>query len=310
MLKYLIVLLDDTSVPFCHYNAKNDKKLISLENLKKAVRWAMLENLNVQFVWPDYELTEEYKEVVSSIDHINFAPLTLTDYADVIVAEPEDFCHCPEDATVVARISLSIALQKPETLFPLFEKAVRINIVITDPENFHDSDIDAYRRALATLSDKVMKEMESGRDIQINLLTDRMALDGMNNCNAGWESLTLAPDGHIYICPAFYYVAEAPVGSVENGLYIKNPQLFRLDHAPICRKCDAWHCRRCIWLNKRLTHEVNTPGHEQCVMTHLEREATRNLSQSLRDNLGLTTVKELRELDYIDPFDKIIKNEL
>lgn len=35
MLQYLVILLDDTSVSYCHYdNRKSEHRLISLENLK------------------------------------------------------------------------------------------------------------------------------------------------------------------------------------------------------------------------------------------------------------------------------------
>ena len=38
MLQYLVILLDDTSVSYCHYdNRKSEHRLISLENLKKPV---------------------------------------------------------------------------------------------------------------------------------------------------------------------------------------------------------------------------------------------------------------------------------
>ncbi|MDE5870124.1 MAG: CXXX repeat peptide maturase [Muribaculaceae bacterium] len=307
MLKYLIILLDDSSVPFCHYEGKRERKLISKEDLKKGVRFAMIENLNVQFVWPAYTLPQDYKDIISSIDHINIAPVSLTPEADIIVAEPKNYGLCPEGGTVVARISLSDILEKPEILYPLLEKAARVNVVITDPENFHDSDIEPYRNSLSILSDKVLEEMKSGHDLQVNIITDRLVLTEMNNCNAGWESLTLAPDGNLYICPAFYYAGEKPVGTIGQELDIKNPQLFRLDHAPICRNCDAWHCRRCVWLNKRYTLEVNTPGHEQCVMTHLEREATRKLSEKIRILSDLFPVEKIDELDYMDPFEKLIK---
>ncbi len=306
MLKYLIILLDDSSVSFCHYDSKRERKLISKEDLKKGVRFAMIENLNVQFVWPDYELPEDYKEIISSIDHVNIVPVSLTTDADVIVSEPRDYGLCPEAATVVARISLSDILEKPETLSPLLEKAARVNVVITDPENFYDSDIETYRNSLSILSDKVLEEMKSGHDLQVNIITDRMVLTEMNNCNAGWESLTLAPDGNLYICPAFYYTGEKPVGSIEQGPDVKNPQLFRLDHAPICRNCDAWQCRRCVWLNKKYTLEVNTPGHEQCVMAHLEREAARKIIQELNKEEVDINAMNIDEISYLDPFEKII----
>ncbi len=306
MLKYLIILLDNSSVSFCHYQSSQEKQLISADALRKAIRFAMVENLNVQFVWPDYELPEEHKEIISSVEHTNIVPISLTTDADILVAEPNEFESCPKNATIVARLSLDEFLYSPQLLAPLFEKASRLNIVITDPENFHDEEIEPYRKALKYVSEEVAKQLKTGHDLQVNLITDRMILTEMNNCNAGYESLTVGPDGNFYVCPAFYYGSASPIGSVGNEPDIKNQQLYRLDHAPICRECDAWHCRRCVWLNKNATLEVNTPGHEQCVMAHLEREAARSLSENIRATTGILPGEEITKLDYLDPFDKII----
>ena len=58
-----------------------------------------------------------------------------------------------------------------------------------------------------------------GGNPQLNLLTDRIMLDRMNNCNAGWESITLASDGKFYVCPAFYLEGEeAAIGDLKKVL--------------------------------------------------------------------------------------------
>ena len=70
MIQYLVILLDDTSVSFCHY--KNDRKkrnLIPLDTLKTGIIYAMKENLNIQFVYPNYELPKEYLETIDSIEY-------------------------------------------------------------------------------------------------------------------------------------------------------------------------------------------------------------------------------------------------
>ena len=90
------------------------------------------------------------------------------------------------------------------------------------------------------------------------------------------------------------------IGDLVNGLDIKNKQLHRLDHAPICKHCDAWQCKRCIWLNHKTTLEVNTPSHEQCVISHLERNASRELLR----RINLPNKEDIKEIDYLDPFDK------
>ena len=142
----------------------------------------------------------------------------------------------------------------------------------------------------------------------------RMMLDGMNNCNAGSESITLAPDGKFYVCPAFYLADEdedyglgkskCAVGSLVDGLDIKNPQLYKLSHAPLCRNCDAYQCKRCVWLNRKTTYEVNVPSHEQCVVAHLERNASRALLMDIRKHGTFLSEKEdKKEISYLDPFD-------
>ncbi len=123
-------------------------------------------------------------------------------------------------------------------------------------------------------------------------------LDSMNNCNAGENNLTLAPNGKFYICPAFYYDDEQAVGNLQEGINIKNQQLYKLEYAPLCRECDSYHCKRCVWMNKKTTLEVNTPSHEQCVVSHLERNAAREflLRTKIFD-------KQIKEISYLDPFD-------
>ena len=70
MLQYLVILLDDTSVSFCHYsNPIKERRLMPLDILKKGILWAMKENLMIQFVFPDYTLPNKYLDVIETIDH-------------------------------------------------------------------------------------------------------------------------------------------------------------------------------------------------------------------------------------------------
>ncbi len=140
-----------------------------------------------------------------------------------------------------------------------------------------------------------------------------MMLSKMNNCNAGFENITLAPDGKFYVCPAFYLASDEEdyglgkskfsIGNLNEGLDIKNPQLYKLSHAPICRNCDAYQCKRCIWLNRKTTFEVNTPSHEQCVVSHLERNASRELLHNIRKHGEFLSNIDIKEIKYLDPFD-------
>ena len=88
MLQYLIILLDDSSTSYCHYDSWNkNQRLIDLDNLKAGIRFAMKQNLMIQFVYPQSDIPQEYKQVIETIDHSKIIPSTspLVHGADVVV---------------------------------------------------------------------------------------------------------------------------------------------------------------------------------------------------------------------------------
>lgn len=311
MLKYLVIQLDDTSVSFCHYNnTLTERKLMPLDVLKNGIIWAMKENLMIQFVFPDYTLPEKYLELIDTVDHSTIKPVDEGTDADVIVAQSwADLDRISsKDASVVIRTSKKNLFENYLRLVTAISETPRLNVVITDIHKFSESDFDTYKNILEQLLENVKDLYVNGKYVQLNILTDRMLMEDMNNCNAGCESITLAPDGKFYVCPAFYLESDGySVGDLITGLDIKNQQLYRLDHAPICRKCDAYQCRRCVWLNRKTTLEVNTPSHEQCVVSHLERNASKQLLESLRSSEVLSGYHDIPEISYLDPFDIIKK---
>lgn len=317
MLKYLIIQLDDTSVSFCHYkNVYDQPRLIDQNLLKEALHWSMKENLIVQFLYPDYELPSDYKAVISDVDHADIVSSKCEDTelrknADVVVfnswTDLSNYDFTNEQAYVI-RTTLSDLFTNEKTLESVIAKVNRLNVVIIDLENLDKQAENEYAECLEKLSKTIVEEYDSTHTVQLNILTDRMMLDSMNNCGAGDESITLAPDGKFYVCPGFYLDGSASIGDVTSGLDVKNPQLYKIDHSPICRICDAWHCKRCIWLNKKFTLEVNTPGREQCVATHIERNASRELLAKIREIGTFLPDKEIPGIDYLDPFEEIINN--
>jgi len=316
MLKYLIILLDESSTSYCHYdNPKTEKRLISLENLKSGILFAMKRNLMVQFVYPSYEIPAEYQAVIETIDHVKIMPADAenTQNADVLVIDCRDVaCNVSKD------VSTEIIKNNPDKIFvlrtfgrdvahnvPAIADISRLNIIITDIDKFTEQDFESYKQWLSKLKADINKAYSNGKTPQINLLTDRILLDKMNNCNAGVENITLAPNGEFYICPAFYIENEQDsIGNLKEGLNIKNPQLYKLEYAPLCRICDAYQCKRCVWLNRKTTLEVNTPSHEQCVVAHLERNTSENLLNELKP-IGYFPDKEIPTINYLDPFTTI-----
>lgn len=307
--QYIVILLDDKSVSYCHAdNPLKEKNLIPLEVLREAILFSMKQNLMIQFVYPEYELPKEYNDLIETIDHIKIGK-------DVLVYDsvPTNV----ERKNVVLRLTIADFLAKQYDIALLLPKVTRLNISITDIENFKDELIEDYRAALEMLNSVLLNIYKGGNQPEINILTDRLRLNEMHNCDAGVENITLAPNGKFYLCPAFYYDeqmgvstrmnhktkdASRSVGDLEVGINILNKQLLELERAPLCRICDAYHCNRCIWLNQKLTWDNNTPSRQQCVMAHIERNASRDLSNKLKD-AGFVLENEIKEINYLDPFD-------
>lgn len=317
MLQYLIILLDDTSTSYCHYeNPAKKAGLIPLDILKAGIRFGMMENLMIQFVYPDYELPSEYKEAIETIDHSKIVSSLceddrLADKADVVVFHDWSgisFGNVYADKSYVLRTSKAELFERYLFLKDFLSKVARLNIVITDIESFDDINFEKYKLILTALSEHIEKMYVDGKSPQLNLLTDRMMLKDMNNCGAGDTNVTLAPNGRFYICPAFYIDNEEDcIGDIEKGLDIKNKQLYKLKFSPICSHCDAYQCKRCVWLCRKTTLEVNTPSHEQCVVAHLERNASRELLENIRKHGMFLPETEIKEIDYLDPFDKRVE---
>lgn len=308
-MQYLVILLDDTSVAYCHAdNPLKERRLMPLDTLRKAIRFGMKQNLMIQYIYPDYDLPEEYNALIESIDHVKIG-------RDVRVYNGMPVSVAGKN--VVLRLTIGEFIAGQYDIAALLPQVERLNICLTDIAAFRDEQAEDYKKALETLNAVLVNLYKKENPTQVNMLTDRLVLTEMHNCEAGTGNITVAPNGKFYLCPAFYYDEQMGIsnrmnhstkdasrseGDLDGGLQIPNKQLLELDHAPLCRKCDAYHCHRCIWLNDRLTMDANTPSHQQCVLAHLERNASRDLQQRLIAD-GFRFEHDIPAITYLDPFD-------
>ena len=165
MVQYLIILLDDTAVSFCHYgNNRKERRLMPLETLKAGILYGMKENLNIQFVYPDYDLPEEYATVIESIDHSKIKPASKADGADVTVIDgivEEKGVTISNGGTYVLRLTKQEMFAGHDAIVNLLENATRLNVVLTDVETFTDDDFAKYKDVLACLA-KDVERMYAG----------------------------------------------------------------------------------------------------------------------------------------------------
>lgn len=295
MLHHLIVILDSSAPSFCHYSVPDgEASLMPLETLREAIYFAQSNALAMSVLVGERPLPEEYLEVLDSVNHIFIGPSSATfdEVHDVTVTDADGLTALPEnrDKNIVLRLSRGDISRIPELIAAAGRKCRRVNLVFSDLPAFGQEDFGAYSAAL--------KVAAQGLDahLQVNVLTDRKSLETHRHCDAGVGHMTIGPDGKFYICPAFYYDGDSAGNLSDHDLKrisrpaapeILDAELLRLDHAPLCRRCDAYACRRCVWLNRKLTRELNVPSHRQCVLAHIERNA------SLPDS----------PTSYLDPFE-------
>ena len=274
----VIVLLATDSTSFCIEHYREGKSiLLPLDLLADLVKKAEKRQWKLQFVYPAYKLPEEYILLIDSIPHKDIVPALSPYKGDCVVLNGwDEIGKIPIDSYCIIRTSLSDFYMFVDNLDVLLGVCKRLSVVFTDERTFSDEDVFKYKNALDRLTMLILKCWQESKHVAVNLITDRLHLAQMNDCGAGCQTVTLAPNGHFYICPSFYYSDEDnSCGSLEKGIDIKNPLLYKLDHAPLCSPCRAYHCQRCVYLNKCKTLEVNIPSFEQCKKSELELEATR-----------------------------------
>lgn len=272
--------------------------------LRQCIKYAMKENLSVQFLLPAEGVPERYFEIMNGVNHVKIAPVNhkySTDIDVLIAHNTQQLTRQVLDSSVILilRTTFEDLKDHRDKLLPLLTRKERTNIVITNVAEMTDQDLEDYKLLLEFLVDHAVDAKIRPADIHLNILTDRILLSAMNNCGAGVETITAAPDGSLHVCPGFYASGGASIGDIKQGAQIINGELFKLSYAPICRVCDSWHCKRCVWLNQQTTLEVNTPGRQQCIVSHLERNAARRLLQLTGEDAD----DRIPQIDYLDPFE-------
>ena len=233
---------------------------------------------------------------------------------DIIVLDFESDCTKPDFLptdniyNAVVRLNIGSIDKFSQFLMQHYHSFKRINFIWKDTLNASETDLNNFRLALKRIEKVIFKIFTSGYNIDISLATDRIHLSEMNNCDAGITHFTIAPNGKFYICPAFYYENPSEtIGSLETGeILINNQHLLQLDYAPICRNCDAYQCKRCVFQNQKSTLELNTPSHEQCVVAHHERNMSGMLLERLQKRGVFSDKDKIHPLFYLDPIELIL----
>lgn len=315
--KILNIMLSADAPSICNYNvpdrAVEDEKnrtMLPLDILERVLSAAKNENYYINFIYPNHETCDEYGALIEDTKfqvtrpYKNESRTSSLHDGEVFVfnvGQPvsEGF-SCVNVILHLNKDRLTSLKEYVELLF--FHRILRINLIIDDLPSWEASDFTLYEEVLLEISRYIADSFKNNRRISLNVLTDRLIISKMNNCNAGLEHITLGPDGKLYLCPAFYYRGQ-PLAQNDFNLTDELEKLLKLENAPICIHCDAYQCRRCYLSNIDHTGEFNVPGEKQCVISHIEREVSRKLQQVFVEEhfIPYPNKNLIVELDYRDP---------
>jgi len=187
----------------------------------------------------------------------------------------------------------------------------RINIVLEEIEAWSDEDLALYETRLRRVAETTRRRHQEGSPIEVNVLTDLWYLTQMCNCGAGENSFAVAPNGKIYLCPAFYLNdPEDSVGSLDAGIHVPNPELLEACKSPYCTVCDVYSCQRCKFLNKTLTGEIAIPSRIQCLVSHLERRISMELQHSLVEQGLIRPTNAIGPVWYSEPLEIVASHNV
>ncbi len=300
--KYLQFITSDDITPHCAYrNTKGTNNIMAAEVLEKGLAYCSKNGYTPAFLGiPGETDSEKYQEYIV-INKAGQAGNTVSVFDNT--AENQD-----ESGVGILLLNRNNIQNLYEIIEKLFTQLYRVNLVIEDLFGWDNEDTELYRTELDKLVVLMADKYMQGEELELNVLTDIWNLKAMKNCDAGINSFSLAPNGRIYMCPAFYFNdPDSHVGTLEDNVTIKNPQLLLLENAPICSACDVFNCDRCKYLNKKMTNELNIPSKIQCVVSHIERNQSMKLQKLIKENSSCQYENILGEIYYLDPLEKLLK---
>ena len=318
-MNFMQIMMADDITPYCNYrNNKGFKDKMSREIYDQSMKFCRSNGFTPVLLCRPKDIID----IDEDMFYIIPAESVSTELEDILnrLSMPNNSIYIFDNSyTKLSRASGNCVLiinkknlcNLSQFVEDLIQENLRINIIPEDIDKWVDKDLETYEVQLREIATKIEECYTTGQIIEVNVLTDLWNLDGMCTCGAGESSFTIAPNGRIYICPAFYFDnPENSVGNLDTGINIKNPQILNIRRSLICSSCDVYSCKRCKFLNKTLTGEINVPSSIQCLVSHLERKISAELQRKLRDEKAINPLNIINEVSYMDPLELLISKKV
>ncbi len=311
--KELYFLLSEDYENYCSFNNKNSlRSFMSIDTILKGLKFAYHNFYNPVFVHSKSEFSFENIKDYESYDILHIVPAKFLDKAvdcglkrilpvyDLNSLSYKD----PNYENVILNIAASEIEQLYDSVKILLTRTSRININIIDLDKQFDEL--EYRRQMLKIKDLILGiEKSQGIFKEVSLLTDVLFINSHDNCKAGHKTFVLSPNEKLYTCCAIYSnEAKSSIGNINDGISVDyDARLYEIENSNLCRLCDAYQCKNCIYTNKVSTKEVNVSPSFQCRKSHVERLVSSEILNELNQisKFKLNIDKKIAELGYQDP---------
>ncbi len=302
-MRTLILMLDTSADSFCYYEPSKNADPMEQDVFEAGLQLAKQNHLDIHVIGCQHVDCYQYHESARDLSFICIGHHHPHARLSVPVVNPLASPLPRKHEVAILRLYREQIDSWVESWWSMSQTCTRCVVVLADVHLWSSEDIEAYAITLEKAGALLKSAYSADKSIQLNILSDLMAITQANDCGAGIDHLTLAPDGQLYLCPGFAAKKLSPVGSLEQFLAY-GPSSERLPVSfPVCDVCDCFHCRRCIYLNYITTLELGIPSWQQCAVAHQEREQTRLILNHFHADRKFIEYPAIHEIEYSDPIE-------
>lgn len=309
--KHLYFILADNSVEHCNYSNKKTDKFMSTEVLNKGLEFTDKNFYRPVLLHSNSKGPIDYNKLTKYKDKIDIYPIEKELEMDNVLGYPvyssQNIQKVSEKSICVLNVEENEVDILDKMVIQLLTRFQRININLKVSNNSFP--LDVYREKLKNISNVLLQYYQRGIFKEINKITDVLLLDEMENCDFGVNNYALAPNGKIYICPAFYYDnPDNYICSIGEEIGFKNSHLLNIKHSKFCGQCNIYSCNRCIYDNKKKTREYSVPGSLQCKVSAIEYRTSYDFINGVEESkIQTPQFRKIKELEHDDIIEKIQK---
>ena len=281
-VKYIWLLLSPDAALCCNEStqiANAGTDLMSLELFAKVAKRATEQSWTCIVLGNRNGIPEAYQSLCDEIDAKIILPAEYKGTAPgkhtTIAFESSQMelaAKHPPIRRAILRVQRRHLPQLSEMVLALLHHFPDVSIRHPELLLYSDEDMATYKGQLFEIGRWLLDKKELWPRYRVNCLTDRFWMDVANECGAGVKGLAVGPTGELYLCPAAMHDGTSPCGHVLGNVELPNRHLLTREYSLPCGKCNALHCLRCIYLNKRGTFEFCVPPKNICWLAHFELE--------------------------------------